>query len=102
VLILNAVKVFCFDTLLQVLILKVVSRETYGTLFGLKKTREPAPRQSDKITRVKVRGGFRDSGVLPYRANYTRAVTVLSTEIRGGNSSAIVTLDDASLTEHSD
>jgi len=37
VLILNGLKVVCFDTLLQVLILKVVSREVAGPLFGLER-----------------------------------------------------------------
>ena len=47
-LILKGVKVICFDTLLQVLILKVVSRETYGTLLGLKMTGELALRRVTK------------------------------------------------------
>ncbi len=49
-LILKVVKVLCFDTLLQVLILKVVSREAHGPFSVWKKTREPALWQGDKIT----------------------------------------------------
>jgi len=41
VLILNLVKVLCFDTLLQVLILKVVSREWMDPFSVWEKAREP-------------------------------------------------------------
>jgi len=48
VLILNLVKVLYFDTLLQVLILKVVSRELDGPPFGLEKPADPALRRATK------------------------------------------------------
>ncbi len=59
--ILKGVKVLCFDTLLQVLILKVVSREMDGPLFGLKKTGELALLHSGESMNVKFKGSFRDS-----------------------------------------
>src|SRR5260370_35132548 len=50
VFILKGVKVLCFDTLLQVLILKVVSREANGPFSVWKKTREPALCRAPKST----------------------------------------------------
>src|SRR5260370_15700110 len=96
------VKVICFDTLLQVLILKVVSR-TYGTLFGLQKTGELALR---RVTKSPGSSSGEVSGIRAYcftEPIYKGRYRLVNRNL-GGNSSAIVTLDDASFTftEHSD
>jgi hypothetical protein len=49
-LILNGVKVLCFVTLLQVLILKVVSRDGNGLLFGSRNEHALALAKSNEIT----------------------------------------------------
>jgi hypothetical protein len=69
VFILKVVKVVCFDTLLQVLILKVVSREMDRFLFGLRTTRERALPPVRKIMSVNLGEVLGIRGVLLYGAN---------------------------------
>ena len=73
-LILNEVKVVCFDTLLQVLILKVVSRELDGPLFSRENEHALALRRVTKSRLSNLGEVLEIRGVLLYRANIQESV----------------------------